>query len=446
MSRAQTDTPVDATLGANSSRGADAVTLLTILIAIRLALPSQLVVGPLGGAGAPATLYGLLLLFYWLWHRLNRSVPERGAVVNIAAIAFALIALASHAVASTRPINAEELKLSTLSLLILGSWVGGLLLTSDGVTDWSRLRKLVRRLATVGGLFAGFGLLQFLTGTAWVDHLSIPGLTTNTPVYSLTQRGGFTRPFSTAIHPIEFGSVIAMLLPLTIVCGLLGPERSGGRWRSWVPAGLTALAASLSSSRSTLIGIGIGVALLWPALTGMQRLVGALITLMLAGFVFVAVPGMVGAITDLFGGLASVDSSISSRVESYGVAADYFSRYPILGRGFGTFLPEYRIFDNQYLLGLVETGIVGLLSMVFLWVVPLVGVARVVRKSEQGSERRLLGAGLLSSCAVGGAGLAFFDGFGFPMMPSIWFVILGMAGAYVRLSGLPAGASGTLSR
>jgi hypothetical protein len=35
---------------------------------------------------------------------------------------------------------------------------------------------------------------------------------------------------------------------------------------------------------------------------------------------------------------------------------------------------------------------------------------------------------------VGGVGLAFFDGFGFPMMPTIWFLLLGLGGAYTRLA------------
>ena len=35
------------------------------------------------GAGAPATLLGLMLLAYWLWHRLRRTEPMKGAVVNV---------------------------------------------------------------------------------------------------------------------------------------------------------------------------------------------------------------------------------------------------------------------------------------------------------------------------------------------------------------------------
>jgi polysaccharide biosynthesis protein PslJ len=430
----RTDDALGAVPALRRSGGADAVTLLSILVVVRLALPSQFVIGPLGGAGAPATLFGLLLVVYWLWHRLRRAVPERAAAVNAVAVAFGAIALASQVVASSRPVAADELSLSALSLLILASWLGGLLLASDGVTSPERLRVLVSRLAIMGGAFAGFGLVQFVTGTAWVDRLSIPGLVANTPVYSITQREGFSRPFSTAIHPIEFGSVIAMLLPLTIVFGLLGPSRGGVRWRHWIPAALTVLAASLSSSRSTLVGLALGLVLLWPALTGLQRVVGGVATIALGAFVFVTVPGMVGTISGLFGGVAAGDSSVASRVDSFAVAAGFFGRAPILGRGFGTFLPRYRIFDNQYLLGLVETGVLGLAAMVLLWVVPVVGIARVIRKSDPGSPQRLLGTGLLASCAVGGVGLAFFDGFGFPMMPAVWFVLLGLGGAYRRLA------------
>jgi O-antigen ligase len=183
-----------------------------------------------------------------------------------------------------------------------------------------------------------------------------------------------------------------------------------------------------------LVGLGIGVALLWPALTNLQRLLGGVAAAALGTLVFVTVPGMVGTISGLFGGVVAGDSSIASRVDSFAIAADFFGRTPIIGRGFGTFLPRYRIFDNQYLVGLVETGVLGFIAMVLLWVVPVVGIARVLRRSGQGSSQRLLGAGLLSSCVVGGVGLAFFDGFGFPMMPAVWFVLLGLGGAYVRLA------------
>ena len=245
--------------------------------------------------------------------------------------------------------------------------MGGLLLASDGVTSLERLRVLVSRLAIAGGAFAGFGLVQFVTGTAWVDRLSIPGLVANTPVYAISQRDGFTRPFSTAIHPIEFGSVIAMMLPLTIVFGLLGPGRGGVRWRNWIPAALTVLAASLSSSRSTLVGLALGLVLLWPALTGLQRLLGGMATVVVGRGCFRRGAGNGGRLLDCsVVGFGRLERRFSGR-QLRASLVDYFSRAPILGRGFGTFLPRYRIFDNQYLLGLVETGVLGFVAMVLLW-------------------------------------------------------------------------------
>jgi len=414
--------------------GADAVTLLSILVVVRLVLPSQLVIGPLGGAGAPATLFGLMLTAYWFWHRLRRVKAEKAASVNGAALVLAAVALASVVVSLSRPIEADEMGLSILSFVMLLSWLGGLLLASDGVTSFDRLQTLVSRVAVVGSAFAGFGLVQFVTKTAWVDRLSIPGLVVNTPVYPLTERDGYARAFSTAIHPIEFGSVIAMLLPLTIVFGLLGSGHRRVSWVRWIPAGVTVLAAALSSSRSTIVGVVIGAVLLWPALSGIQRVVGGIATLVLGIFVFITVPGMVGTISGLFGGFVGLDSSVASRVDSFPLAMSYFSRAPVLGRGFGTFLPRYRIFDDQYLLALVEMGVLGLIAIVALWVVPVLGIVRVLAGTSPGSTQRLLGAGLLASCVVGGVGLALFDGFGFPMMPAIWFVLLGLAGAYRRLS------------
>lgn len=414
--------------------GVDAVTLLTVLLAVRLVLPSQFVLSPLGGAGAPATILGIALLGYWFWQRLLRVVPGQAAWVNTAALSYVGIVLASMAVASIRPVAADELNLSTLSFLTLAGWMGGLLLASDGVSNPERLRALLVRMAFIGGGFAAFGLFQFVTKAAWVDKVTIPGLVANNPVYSITQRDGFTRPFSTAIHPIEFGSVVAMLLPIAIVVGLAGFRSGWRRWAAWLPTLCIGLAGSLSSSRSAIIGLAIGIALLWPALSVTQRVVAAVVTGIVGVFVFVAVPGMVSTVSSLFGGLASGDTSVASRVDSFSVAADYFARNPLLGRGFGTFLPRYRIFDNQYLLGLVETGLLGFAGMVLLWVVPMLGVARVTHRSPRASEQRLFGAGLLASCVVGGVGLAFFDGFGFPMMPAVWFIILGMCGAYSRLA------------
>src|SRR5690606_16851310 len=72
----------------------------------------------------------------------------------------------------------------------------------------------------------------------------------------------------------------------------------------------------------------------------------------LAGM-YVVVPGMAGTILGLFTG---GDTSVSSRTDSYGKALEFLSVSPVFGRGSGTFMPSYHIFDNQYLLMAIETG------------------------------------------------------------------------------------------
>jgi O-antigen ligase len=241
----------------------------------------------------------------------------------------------------------------------------------------------------------------------------------------------------TAIHPIEFGAIVGMLMPLMIVYGLgLGVKRHGLRaFAAWLPTVAGAMAIALSSSRSALIGLVVGVVGLLPVMTRAQRLLALLAAALMAAFVFLAVPGMVGTVLGLFTGVSN-DPSVASRVESYAIALAYISRAPILGRGMGTFLPRYRIFDNQYLLTIVETGFVGLAALILLSLSALVPAARMVLRAPASSPQRLLGGGLGASCLVGTVCLAFFDGFSFPMMPGLWLVVMGLAGAGYRLTRL----------
>ena len=80
----------------------------------------------------------------------------------------------------------------------------------------------------------------------------------------------------------------------------------------------------------------------------------------------------------LFTGI-SQDDSARSRTDSYALAFDFIQQRPFFGRGFSTFLPTYRIIDNQYLGLLIETGVVGLLAFISLLVTALVVAGRLSR-------------------------------------------------------------------
>ena len=108
------------------------------------------------------------------------------------------------------------------------------------------------------------------------------------------------------------------------------------------------------------------------------------------------------------------------------------SASPVVGRGFSTFLPEYRILDNQYLGLAIETGLLGLTAFLALLAASL-RAAHWARRTAPDLLGAQLGAGLLGSVAAGSATLALFDGLSFSMSAGMLFLVIGLAGACHRL-------------
>jgi len=293
---------------------------------------------------------------------------------------------------------------------------------------------LLGRISLAGGALATFGLIQFVTHQPWTDHIVIPGLSANQTIYGAQSREGFTRPSGTAIHPIEFGAVLCMILPLSLARSLtgsaLGAGRARGAIRRWYPTLAIAVAITISISRSAMVSAAVAVLVLIPVLSRRTRRLTYVLGGLLAVAVFVLVPGMLGSILGLFTGIGT-DTSSRSRLDSYGIAFDYFSRSPVLGRGFSTFLPRYRIFDNEYLLLLVEVGVVGVLALLWLIGSALHAGSRARRLSTD-APTRYLAQGLVASVAAGATSVALFDAFSFPMVPGTLFLMMGCCGALLR--------------
>ena len=414
-----------------SRQGIDAVSVLTVYVLLLVCIPSRLVVNPLGGAGTPANLVALACALWWLWETVRRPAPPlvTSHPVRSCAFLFFLSVCISYWVASSRPINPAELTSADLGFLIVFAWTGLLLLAHDGVSSLSRLRILLRRMVACGALLSLVGLVQFVTGLPLTDHISIPGLTSNLPLDSVSLRDGFNRPAGTALHAIEFSVVVTMLLPLALT--LARQEDGRGVVRRWFPVVAMTAVIPLTISRSALVGAVVGLVLLvptWPK-TARRWLIAASVAVGAA--VFVLVPGVLGTILGLFTRISG-DSSALSRTDSYEIVFQYFQQRPIFGRGFSTFLPAYRILDNQYLGLLVDIGIVGLVSFLSLLSAAIL-VAWSVRRQTSSPAIGELASGLASGVAVGAVGLALFDGLGFPMAAGFLFLQIGLAGSISRL-------------
>jgi O-antigen ligase len=90
------------------------------------------------------------------------------------------------------------------------------------------------------------------------------------------------------------------------------------------------------------------------------------------------------------------------------------------------------ILDNQYLGTLIETGVIGLLALILVFVVPLL-CARGVRRRSARPETRDLAQSLAAAVMVGMLSFATFDGLSFPMATNLLFLLLGCCGALRRL-------------
>ena len=410
----------------------DAVGWLTCYIMLLLFVPSRLVVGPLGSAGALSMLFGLgsLLLWSFLFLGAIRRTSSLAQPVRIALGVFLFCAGLSYVLAMSRPMSPDEISPAAVALLALASWSGTLLLTHDGVFTRNRLDTLLWRFVLCGFVIALLGLVQVATHQLWVDRIAIPGLS-SAPAYGLVTRGGFPRPAGTSIHPIEFGVLLSILLPIALHVAFF--DRRRPPWIRWLPALTIGAIIPLTSSRSAYLGSLLGLLICMAGWSRARRrrvlAVGGLGVVAM----MVVTPNFFSSVIGLFTG-AGDDPSIASRTGSFALAFEFLERNPWFGRGLGTFLPKYRIFDNQYLLLLVTVGVVGALAFLALGVTAVVTLLRL-RSRLQDVASRDLALALVAAVSAGFSCLFMFDAFAFPMTMGTLFLVLGAAGALRRLAG-----------
>lgn len=405
----------------------DVVTWLSVYLVLLFAVPSKLVIGPLGSAGAPSMVVGLASLLLWVLIGVGASRPTLSGprLVRVALALFLFSVGVSYVVAMSRPVVSSEVSPADVALLSLLAWSGTLLLAHDGITSAARRDVLVWRLALAGGALAVLGLAQFALGELFVDRISLPGLTLTSP-YELGERNGRVRPQGTAAHAIEYGVLVTMLLPLALHVGFQHTERRA--IVRWAPAAASLALVPATGSRSAYVGAAVGLVIMLIGWKGQRRriMLGVTAAGTVAGMV--VAPGMLASIIGLFAG-APDDPSVASRTGSFELAGDFIARDPLFGRGLGTFLPTYRIFDNQYLLLLVTTGVLGTVLFCGL----CAAVVRVLvraRARSAGTDARShdLALALIASVVVGFVSLLFFDAFAFPMTMGALFLLIGLAG------------------
>lgn len=427
--------------GIGQLNGPDAVSVITCYAILLYVVPSDRRIEALGGAGSPAYILAIVALLWWAWHRIqNPAANGRRKMqwVPMSAFIFVGACVASYTKSALTALPVSDISVADLGLIRVGALVGILLVSNDGIINEERFMVLVRRLTLFACLYAGLGLVQFFTGANIVDAWQLPGLTA-TGNAGIGARAGFVRSAATATHPLEYGVVLTMMLPLCLTVAIY--DRSRAAFLRWLPVVVVTLSSALSVSRSAFVSLAAVFLILFPSWPPATRRAVGIVMALGAVTMYVAIPGMAGTILGMFSGS---DSSVMSRTDSYDGALSYLQVSPFFGRGFGTFLPSYRILDNQYLLSSVEIGLVGLISLLAV-IFSAVVCANSGRRHGKGQLMHSMGPALVASMLAGGLSFALFDAFAFPQACGTVFMVAGICGAYANLRGNVAPAKGLAS-
>jgi O-antigen ligase len=155
-------------------------------------------------------------------------------------------------------------------------------------------------------------------------------------------------------------------------------------------------------------------------------------------FIQVLSPGLLQTFVNLFRN-AGNDPSIQYRTHDYATAHHLISLRPWLGRGIGTwYAPKHEVFDNQYLLTLVDTGVIGLVSLLAITVAAVYSALRVIWLVHQHSDLlpgrdRDLALALVASLSAVLPSYATFDFHAFVVVSSLSYLLAGICGAFLRI-------------
>jgi hypothetical protein len=416
-----------------SVRYADGATLACVLAATLLIIPSKEVVRGIPFSLTVATVVGLIMAVCWFCAQLTTTlgVAKGRTPVRTTAFVFATAMLANYAHANAGYLPGDERGFADHRLVLSLALAGVTVAVCDGVRGKERIDRVLQVVVVSGAIIGLIGALQYVFALDLTEYMNLPGLRSGSLDGAIITRGGGNRVASTTAHPIEFGVICAMMLPLAAHYGFREKEAGRPSLRWWLCAALISTGLVFSVSRSAVLCIGVVTIVLFVGWTGKRRLLATITGVAFLGMMKLASPNLLHTIYGLFAN-ASQDSSVQVRQRRYTQAAQEIAKHFWLGRGDGTwYFPKYNAFDNQYIMSMVETGLIGTLAFIGLFVMAMYTALRARYLSDDPVTRDL---GLSLAAALTGPliGAVTFDLLTFATVTGLSFLLAGIAGALLR--------------
>lgn len=434
-------------VSAHPSRSADAATVIAILTTLQFVLPSRLVLNGIPLSLAPATVVALILGALWLATQCSMTLgAAKGRnPVRTALFVYCVVLVAAFGSSSASYLPPDERHIGTHALVIMFSLIFVALAVCDGVRGRDRIYFVLHVIVACGAVMAAVGVIQYLFGFDLTSHARPPGMHFTEIGSAIGSRDGRNRASGTAANPLEFGVVCAMVLPLALHCTLAAAKKGSPTRLWWSCVALILAGLAFSVSRSAIIALLCAAAVLvlgWPARRRVRMIVAG------AGFLVVikvVSPGLLGTFLSLFEHAGS-DDSVQWRTHDYATARQLISLHPWLGRGIGTwYAPKHEVFDNQYLLTMVDSGLAGLAALLLVFAAAVYATIRVRSLAADrgvaataGRLDRDLALSLMASLVVIFPAFGTFDFVAFPTVTTLAFLLAGLAGALLRTTGSEA--------
>lgn len=410
--------------------------LLTLFLVLQFLIPARLVISGMGAAGRPSAAIGVLLAFLWTLSAIRQNQLPRGRQpIRWILGLFVAVELIGYAIGFDRLPDPAEASAANRWLIFVVSMAGLTLAVADGVVTRADLDRLLRLLVVMAAVMSVVGILQFLRLIDLTQYIQLPGLQRNATLLGIGDRGDIdlARVAGTANHYIEFGVVLALVLPIALHYALFSPAGRTRTWR-WTMVAIVGFGIPLSISRSATLALLLAMGLLavvWPWRMRYNALVIGIISL--AVFRIIS-PGVLGTIRSLFTNAAN-DTSVTDRIDRTGYVLDLWQLRPWFGRGAGMIIPEqYILLDNQWYMTLLAGGIVGVLALAILFFVPYF-MGRSIRLRGRDQETRHLGQALAVTMPAAVLSAGTFDAFSFTTWVGVMCVLIGAVGALWRLDG-----------
>lgn len=424
------DVPVRVRLGRLTALG-----LLGTYLALQFLIPARLVIGSMGAAGRPSVAVGILLAFLWLVSAVRaHNLPDGRQPIRWVVGFFVLAQLVGNVVGFDRLPTSAQASAADRWLIIVVALSGVTLAVADGMRTRQDLDRLLRMLIFFACCMSLVGILQFFGIVDLTRYIRIPGLQLNGALVGISSRGGgIPRVAGTASHFIEFGVVLALVLPVALHYALFSRPGRQRMWR-WIALGIVAMGIPLSISRSAVVTVLVVMAFLSTVWPWRQRYNALVLAVMATAVFHVLNRGVLGTIKALFVN-AENDPSVTVRIDRTTTVMDLWNQRPIFGWGAGMVLPdEFLLLDNQFYGFLIAGGVLGVAAFLTLCFVPYL-VGRSIRLRGRDQETRHLGQTLASTMPAIVFAAATFDAFAFATFVSVMCILIGSIGALWRLDG-----------